>query len=347
VDGADCRAGWDGPGREIDWGKQYWRAHWQVLSPTIAYEMFHRLRPERIARYARDWPGLRPFTRDDLATVLKVNDFPPAVRDWLGAVSMRKLDARGLRSMFIRNVRPRAWVRQQLLDWGYTEEDADAKMEQWWADFQWTENIHVRSRYKRAETDIINIALDSYANGLIDEDRCRSTLEGMGIPPEYVTSMMQVENSKKAVRYIKDVIRQLRRDFMLGATNLDEVGTLLIRAGVVGAERTRLLQEWILRKSMSRRIQSAAWVIGMVKRGLLSVPNAQTRLANLGWLAPDIALATASILQDTAKAKQRLQPPAISSVKLPKSNLYLPASKQFRQQSLHKLSCGGYTQRLT
>jgi hypothetical protein len=133
--------------------------------------------------------------------------------------------------------------------------------------------LHVRSRYKRAETDIINIALDSYANGLIDDDRCRSTLEGMGIPPEYVTSMMQVENSKKAVRYIKDVIRQLRRDFMLGATNLDEVGTLLIRAGVVGAERTRLLQEWILRKSMSRRIQSAAWVIGMVKRGLLISPQ--------------------------------------------------------------------------
>src|SRR6185437_934282 len=313
----------------VEWPKLWWRSHWSILSPTFAYEMYHRFRPGRTQRYAAEVPNLPVFGRDKLDQVLKINDYPPAVRDWLAALSYRKLDARSLRNVLKYGVRDEEWVFQQLQDYGYLPEDARVKIRQWQGDFRWYRDTPVCSLAQSGPRQVCVEALGSYADGLVTREQCREVMVRSGMLAHQADLLMQVEITRKTRKYIKAVVKQLERDFLLGATTLEEVAALLIRAGIQGEERTRLLQEWTLRKGMQRRIQSAAWVIGMVKRGLLSIPNAQSRLVNLGWLAPDVALATGMILQDLSKSQAKLAT-AADKGKLAAQKQLASAQKQAR-----------------
>ena len=85
----------------------YWRAHWELPSPTTGFEMLHRLHPDVLEVIGEKYKemGLNP---DDLKTdldtlkeLLKISDYPKYWRDRLAAISYSPLTRVDLRLSLI------------------------------------------------------------------------------------------------------------------------------------------------------------------------------------------------------------------------------------------------------
>jgi len=95
-------------GYDPEWGKRYWRAHWNLPSPTQAYEMLHR--------------GL--IDRATLSELLKTADYPSFWREKLESISYNVLTRVDVRRLVGAGLMDEARALKTYRDMGYTEEDA-------------------------------------------------------------------------------------------------------------------------------------------------------------------------------------------------------------------------------
>lgn len=102
-------------GLSSDWALRYWRAHWNLPSPTQGFEMVQRLRPGRVKE---------PFTQDDLFTLLKVADYPQYFRDKLMQIAYNVVTRVDIRRLFAEGIYSEDDVYQKYLDAGYSPQDA-------------------------------------------------------------------------------------------------------------------------------------------------------------------------------------------------------------------------------
>jgi hypothetical protein len=91
-----------------DWAKRYWRSHWELPSPTQAYEMLHR--------------GL--ISQSDLSTLLKISDYPPLAQK-LEQISYHTLTRVDVRRLMQAGLIDRAKALDTYKAMGYTPEDAE------------------------------------------------------------------------------------------------------------------------------------------------------------------------------------------------------------------------------
>jgi len=103
-------------GLSQEWVQRYWRAHWVLPGVTQAFDMLHRLRPGTTDK---------PFTIDDMKTLLRTADIPAAFRDWLVAISYSPYTRVDVRRMWRMGVLSEDEVKASYLDLGYDEEHAD------------------------------------------------------------------------------------------------------------------------------------------------------------------------------------------------------------------------------
>jgi len=96
----------------IDMGvlRWYWRAHWELPSPTMAFKMLHR--------------GL--IERKDIETLLKIADYAPFWIDKIIGISYTPITRVDLRRLYKAKVIGPERVFKGYKDLGYSEEDARA-----------------------------------------------------------------------------------------------------------------------------------------------------------------------------------------------------------------------------
>lgn len=104
--------------------KLFWRAHWTNIAPGQAFEMFQRLRPNRVAALQQIFPDLRPFTQDDLLSVLRINDYPIPFRSQLAAIAYHKPRLVDIDRFFSDGAINEAEAYEYHLDLGYSPRDA-------------------------------------------------------------------------------------------------------------------------------------------------------------------------------------------------------------------------------
>ena len=97
------------------WAKKYWRAHWELPSVQLVFQMMHR--------------GI--CTQTDLDNLLKMADYPVGWRDKISAVSYRVLSRVDVRRMYRIGVfnghptlSPEELVHKAYTDLGYNEQHA-------------------------------------------------------------------------------------------------------------------------------------------------------------------------------------------------------------------------------
>jgi len=118
-------------GMEPEQLKWFWRAHWDLPSPTQAYEMLHRLNPEviKIRASAYEKMGLKAEDiKTDLNTVrelLKIADYPKYWRDRLIAIAYSPLTRVDLRRIYELGLINDEELIARLMELGYTKEDAE------------------------------------------------------------------------------------------------------------------------------------------------------------------------------------------------------------------------------
>jgi hypothetical protein len=314
---------------QISWPRLYWRAHWQPISPTQAYQMFHRLRPGRGARYAFGGIAPRPFTAQNLNDVLKINDYPVSFRDQLAAMSTSVLRLVDIRRLYDLGIIDELEVFEQYRDRGYVPRDATS-LTQWVVrNKEKTENKarsaftkkQVCSLYRSGALGRGSAARHLFQMQLVDpfalaiwNTMTLADKELMAANAPHVQAQLDTCDLESEVEIYKAAARAIRKKLHCGRIDGPQADAELANVGVATHRRQQLVNLWIIERDSICREASLAQLLKGLRYGFITAAQANTRLANLGYSQADANLIIADIGRNMALDFARAQEKAAKTV---------------------------------
>lgn len=294
------------------WADMYWQTHWIPISPTQAFQMLQRLRPNRIANFSDQFPGITAFTLTDVNRWLRINDFPPGIRTQLAAMSYNVLTRRDVTSMYQLDIMDYNEVKEQYQDMGYNLKSATQL-----ADLAKAKKV--ASKNKDNKVVLHNAAKKLYLGGVIDLDTFkiqyyRSTFKDkdelgifdlgdknyqLGQANDDVETTTAADSLvlERQLAVVNRMVASYKRAYLRGQMTADQISGKLNQLGLQNDHILSLFQEWDLLFSTHHKEVSAATVLQWAKDGIISVGEADIRLSNLGYSVADALNMTATVNQ--------------------------------------------------
>lgn len=181
-------------GLSADWFKRYWRAHWQLPSVTLGYEMLHRLRPGEVER---------PFTRDDMLTLLRTADYPTFFRDRIIDISYSPYTRVDVRRMHKLGVISDAELVSTYRDLGYDEAHAQ-KLADWTIKNETTTET---TKVEVARSLNQGTIVDAYQKKVIDRSKAVELLTELKYDSQEIEIILKAAEFQKAVAAKTDIVK--------------------------------------------------------------------------------------------------------------------------------------------
>lgn len=204
-------------GYDPDWGKRYWRAHWNLPSPTMAYDMLHR----------------KIIDIETMDELLKTADYPKFWRDKLIAMSYHVLTRVDVRRLAQAGMIGPDKVLDTYQRMGYSPEDA-----QLLTDFA-LKGIAQEER-DLTRSDIIG----SYVDGLIDGGTARTSLVKMGYDEQEANAIMVQADFDIAKAARTDAIQYAKERYTAKKIDRGQATSDLTNAGLKTVAIERYLLAW-------------------------------------------------------------------------------------------------------
>lgn len=314
----------------VDWAKLYWRTHWQVISPGQAYEMFQRLRPERIAHWQQLFPGVNPFTITDVETILKIADYPPAFRLQLTAMSYKLPRIRDVQNWYEYGIIDADEVEQIAKDSGYTPQDAVRRRKQvvYAAREKFEKKLRINPipgiyrAYSAGILDKAEAARLLYMNaqvGTIGDDQWlqmdinQQQVHALA-DPNVKAALNQLDldfNTKRTAKVVADS----KRAYQKGIQSWDQVNAFLIDYGITPINTQFMKIDWDRELFAGKLLASTAQIRRLVLKQIIPVKVAMTWLTNLGWRDPEITAIIAELQRDLLLELGKAQEAVAKTVK--------------------------------
>lgn len=298
-------------GEEVtrDVGQLYWLASFELPSPTQAYQMLQRLRPNRVARYELGQQGGRPIIPqpvliEDVRALLKDKDYRPGWRDRLAAISFLPPQKRDIQQMYKDGVYgdprgSRGWERQAggtyravrpaelelydvMLDRGYSPFDAGQIGYE-------TSLEYERKRGGKPKQQTVALLCQSFKLGSIDEDQLRLRLLQAGVPALEVDAIADNCVLQHRVELLSKAVAAIRAAFLAGRIDRAEAGRQLNGLDVNVDRRDELLRLWDIELQAKRKEATASEMCKWLAQGLITQDEMGQRLRRLGWSETDVA----------------------------------------------------------
>lgn len=282
-----------------------WASHWVPLSPGQAYEMHHRIRGDNVAELQALGLNVQPFTLADVQSWLKIADYPEGVRDYLIATAYHPLRLIDIRNALILGVRDKQWAYRQFLGRGHSPGDAQFSADLAEEQARAKGLGPVVALERKALTWLVQEVQDSYELGTIDRASAANVLVQAGLSDPGAAAALDARDARARRKLVARAVSSVRRDFLSGAISALEAGQALLSAGVQLEQGQRYLDLWSIELGHARRVVSTQTAVQWLTEGLITVDQAVTRLSNLGWANPDIALYLAEAQQKVAKSQAR------------------------------------------
>ena len=256
--------------------KWYWRAHWELPSPTQAYEFLHRLNPEVLAvrGSAYEEMGLNPseiqFTVNDLRTLLKTADYPKPWRDRLIAISFSPLTRVDLRRIYELGLISDEECLARLMEYGYTRKDAELLLE-------WFKKEKLGAEKDLTKTEVIN----AYMMGLMTEGTAKELLKQLGYSDEEAEFLVKLYTQKEQNKLLDEQINTLRELYKTGAISKEE-----FERGLDSLNLPEAKKKWeLLRAERDRlkaiRMPTVAEIQRWLRKGIIDAKTAEGLLLEL------------------------------------------------------------------
>lgn len=301
-----------------NFAKDYWAAHWQHVSPTQAYEMYHRLRPGRLGRLPAELRDVKPFLLEDLRRLLRVQDFAPGWRDRLAAISFRTVGRLDARRIYRAGIVDRAELTEMFKDFGYGPDDAEklAGYEEW--SLQNAITIPQLTGMLRRRI----ITADQYRERIVrrgytldDAGRMQQLTErvptvqqwtrwvrkGLAAPADAVEAIENAGFSRaNAERYVREAQRarqlavsgprvsRVLEAMLHGVVGEAEARRLLARLGLPDDEIQAAVSDELLRERIARVRKAQARVRRQYLTGAVNRPAAEAALDALGMARGEV-----------------------------------------------------------
>jgi hypothetical protein len=174
-------------GLSAEWAQRYWRAHWNLPSVQLGYEMLHR----------------QVMSEGDLKLLLQAQDIPPYWRDKLIEISYNPYTRVDVRRMYELGVLDETALTKAYRDAGYNAERADKLTE-------WT----IKEYGHGQENKMANTVLSAFQKGTITEAEARAYLTDLEIPAFQQDSDIQMALLRRQTTYEGAVLRAIRTAFI-------------------------------------------------------------------------------------------------------------------------------------
>ncbi len=185
-------------GMSVEWMHHFWRAHWQLPSPQMGYEMMHR----------------DIIKKDELETLLRIGDMAPWWIDKVIGISYSPYTRVDTRRLFVDGVIDRAKVLRNYKDIGYDEEHAENLTE-------WT--CKGLSDEKKAATKDLTEAkiMKAYEYGEYDTAQTTVFLKALGYNDEEAALIISIRDYEITFDELDQEWKVIKAKYLAGLLNDD------------------------------------------------------------------------------------------------------------------------------
>lgn len=290
------------PGEKISWARAYWRAHWEVMSPTQSYEALHRLRPNRAHLFKGLGIDFKPFKVDDVKTVLKIHDYPVAFRDWLTLISYRPIARIDIRRIYKSGIwgepkgeagfrrrpdggyEPTGAAEQELTernqDFGYTREDAITLA-------RWTAQDAVKKTLTPARKRFVTLVCQSFASGALERDAAIGFMIREGMDREEADLQLSNCATTHRLARVKNALSIIRKGYITGRINEAEARGELAILGILRERIDEHISLWQLQRRVVGKEAVATQLCQWRGYGMINDVEFKRRLVAVGWSDDD------------------------------------------------------------
>lgn len=216
------------------WSAKYWIAHWQLVSPQMAFEMYHRLREGKTAN---------PFTRADLNALLKAADIAPFLRNQLVEIAYRTYTRVDARRMYKAGVLNQDEVYDAYLDLGFPPKKAKALTDFAIKDSAGSQKDITRSAF-----------IKSYKIGRHNKDEVIKALVAIGYDNQEANFWVDMADYEIEQDEQEEVLEGIEFEYVEGLIDKNEVMNRLGHLTIPSNQSMALLTKWDLKRLKKTRI---------------------------------------------------------------------------------------------
>jgi len=248
-------------GISMDVLKWYWRAHWELPSPTMAFEMLHR--------------GL--IEPKDIETLLRIADYAPYWIDKIIGISYSPITRVDLRRLYRAGVIGPDRLLKGYKDLGYSEEDAKAITE--WV----IKDVDEKDR-DLTKTEILR----NYRIGKVTRDRVKTMLVEIGYSEDEAEWILGYEDYKLSIEELEEEAMNIVKECENGTLTISEADKRLLELGLPTKTRERYLNraKRAIRASIKR--PSTDDLKRWFKMGIISKEEFIKEMEQNKWMGKDI-----------------------------------------------------------
>lgn len=234
----------------------YWRAHWQLPSPQMGYEMVQR--------------GI--ITLDELRGLLRAADWAPGWIDRLIAISYNPLTRVDARRMWESGVLTDEEYVQCMMDIGYDERNARRYL-------AWVKVESTAKEKDLTKTELLN----AYKFGLISREEMLQHIIGFGYDEDEAELIVSLEDQKVADKELQDNIDLIKWKFTHFEIDEEEFFEHMSKLGLGRAASTKYLAEAENTIIKSGKLPSITDVRNWYKKGIINEAEALNYLKRLQY----------------------------------------------------------------
>lgn len=259
---------------DATWFDLYWQSHWDLPSPTQAYQMLHRLYPD--SRYGPSpfATATNIFTPTDLGLLLKASDYPAYWRERLESISYHALNRSDVMPMFRDNLITIDTLYHGLRADGYRDQEAMILVRL--AEYNKAKGLNIEPAKKAKEW-----VCATYRSGMISRNDAISRLEEIGIVRRFADAFLDTCDMEELHKLNQERIRTLKRGFITGVVADDGARNLLNQMNIQPRVIERYLTVWNHLKFSRYKMPTTRQNIKAYTQGLINRNEFIARLQNL------------------------------------------------------------------
>jgi hypothetical protein len=264
----------DKQGLSAYWSKMYWRAHWELPSPQMGFEMLHR--------------GI--ITEDELRSLLVALDYSPRWHDSLMGISYNVMTRVDVRRIFELGLINPEEMEKEYLHQGYSPKDAKLLR-------AWTE-VEYNQEYK----DITkNEVIKQFLEGIISDAQCRDMLAYMGYTLDRRETMIALATYQRAYAKQTALIAALKKLYIMGEYDISRVQQELAPYNIDPRRIVELIDQWEVERKAGVAVPKKAELDRFFLEGIINEQEYFTEMQRIGHAEKNIARYIKSIKIAMAK----------------------------------------------
>jgi len=243
--------------------RRYWRAHWELPSPQMGYEMLHR--------------GV--IGENTLRELLRISDVAPWWIEKLIKISYSPITRVDLRRLYSSGYIDEDRFYRGMKDLGYDHESASLMM-------QWSKAEYLQSSKDLTQTQIIkgwDLGLATY------EDTVRSMMD-IGYDQDEAEFILALHAYEAEMDQIEEKIKVYSGEFERGAMKRSDFEAQLRLLKIPETKVRDILNMAIVRGNASRLLPTRTDIDSWAKKGLISESKYREYMRQIGYQPEHIDL---------------------------------------------------------